>query len=566
MNIKQSVEEKESIQSLSIRITHLFNGYKQLMNICLKEQEKVEYFIESLFPSYKEQLNNQYQSADGVSYVNCSFKDVLATALKLERNARVFEEDVKILPSGVSQLQINAVYKPVNSTTQLEEKEEVKFNKIAEEGAFEIKMQNAQDIKKIQKEQGIMKDQLEAVTSALQNFGDEMKLMRQTIENLCYERVDCPGTSNPMYNHGSNPPFKHKDSRNFNNYSFTKRYDDPRLYNASRANDGRLQGICYKCGRKGHYANVCRVQTNNSSGLKDQAAQHSNVIDGGVQSERLQEENTNLQRNISNDVRVSGDVNRGPVTRSVNANTNQVSVINHTVAEQDEHFGLLNMNGMIADTKLTNIIFDSGAAVSCLSAAVFHNLDPQIKSKLTRCKQKQLTNATGEVMTSLGELKISVELNGPEPSAVFKEVSVIVVSNLQSEMLFSANAVMSDKFRCYKVDFDRNCIVFTDRQDQVTQASINIVSDQKIWKPPIPVYHIRSIMSREDNLNQSSRSMSVESDTLKKDCRKIEAEKKKFKKPFKESVGQLINIDIGRVVVKLKRYEKKRKKKNLFYN
>ena len=39
-----------------------------------------------------------------------------------------------------------------------------------------------------------MKDQLVSVTPALQNFGQEMRSMRQSIENLHYERVDCPGT------------------------------------------------------------------------------------------------------------------------------------------------------------------------------------------------------------------------------------------------------------------------------------------------------------------------------------------------------------------------------------
>ena len=339
MNIKQSVEEKESIQSLSIRITHLFNDYKQIMKICLKEQEKVEYFIESLFPSYKEKLNNQYQSADAVSYINCTFNDVLATALKLERNARVFEEDIKKFTSGVSQLQINAVHKAVNSTTELEEKE-VKFNKIAEEDTFEIEIQNAQDIKKIQKEQVIMKDQLEAVTTALQNLGDEMKLMRLSIENLRYESVDCPDTINPRYNHCSNPPFKHTDSRNFNNYSFAKRYDDPRLYNAPRTNDGRLQGSCYKCGGKGHYGNACRAQISNE-GHMGQREIITNAVYQPAQSELLQfdslsedESNqlptvdNNFQENVLKDLRVSSGLNRSQEIRSMSpANTNQVSDI-----------------------------------------------------------------------------------------------------------------------------------------------------------------------------------------------------------------------------------------------
>ena len=67
MSIRQNAQEDESIQFLSIRITHFFNEYKQTMNIDLKPDEKMEYFIETLFPSYKEQLNNQYQNVDGTA-------------------------------------------------------------------------------------------------------------------------------------------------------------------------------------------------------------------------------------------------------------------------------------------------------------------------------------------------------------------------------------------------------------------------------------------------------------------------------------------------------------------
>jgi hypothetical protein len=147
------------------------------------------------------------------------------------------------------------------------------------------------------------------------------------------------------------------------------------------------------------------------------------------------------------------------------------------------------MSGKIGSTQLTGIVFDSGAAMSCLSAEVFNKLESRIKGKLTRSgKQKQLTNATGGAMTSLGELKITVELEGPEPSAVFMEVSVVVVNNLQSEMLFGSNAITREKFKGYQVDFERNCIVFVDKQKQDTFASINQVSNLEVWTSPIPVY------------------------------------------------------------------------------
>ena len=247
MSIRQNAQEDESIQSLSIRITHLFNEYKETMKIDLKREEKVEYFIEALFPSYKEQLNNQYQNADGTAYDECTFDEVLATALKLERNARAYEEDVEHLPDVVAQLRINAVHKAVNPSSHVPRKGEVSSQKLTEDAVKDMEKHNADDIKKMQKEQLIIKDQLSAVSSALNNFGEQLRSMRSSIENQRYERVDCPGTANPMYSHrfrGPGGPYNNSgDARN----SYSKRYDDPRLYNAQRANDGRLQNACFKC-------------------------------------------------------------------------------------------------------------------------------------------------------------------------------------------------------------------------------------------------------------------------------------------------------------------------------
>lgn len=113
MNIRQNVEENETIQSLSIRITQLFNEFKQMTGKSLLDSDKVDYFIDAVFPNYREQLNNQYQKEDG-SYNQCSFEDVVATALKLERNAKAYEQDMQRMTNDAVKLTINAVHKPVN--------------------------------------------------------------------------------------------------------------------------------------------------------------------------------------------------------------------------------------------------------------------------------------------------------------------------------------------------------------------------------------------------------------------------------------------------------------------
>ena len=271
MNIRQNVEENETIQSLSIRITQLFNEFKQMAGESLLDSDKVDYFIDAVFPNYREQLNNQYQKEDG-SYTQCTFEDVVATALKLERNAKAYELDMQRMSSDVSKLTINAVHKPVNPKSQFTEKVGRNLAEVPREIAIEAieqGRQNTEDIKQIQKEQVIIKDQLVAVSNALQNFGEQMRGMRISVENLRFERVDCPGTANPMYGHRFKGVYNNDNTKN----QYSKRFEDPRLYNAGRANDGQLQGTCYNCGRKGHYANACRFPRQVQQDIKTSRSQ-----------------------------------------------------------------------------------------------------------------------------------------------------------------------------------------------------------------------------------------------------------------------------------------------------
>ena len=84
-------------------IRKLFNEYKQITGKPLQEEQQVEYFINGLLPHYKLQLNNHYQYAVGV-YVKVSLEDVLETALRLERNAIVYEEEMKCLREEIDYL------------------------------------------------------------------------------------------------------------------------------------------------------------------------------------------------------------------------------------------------------------------------------------------------------------------------------------------------------------------------------------------------------------------------------------------------------------------------------
>ena len=181
----------------------------------------------------------------------------------------------------------------------------------------------------------------------------------------------------------------------------------------------------------------------------------------------------------------------GPVTRSKTA-TNHVSIINHAKSGMDYNTHLMTLTGQIGSTKLTNIVFDNGAAVSCLNAQVFNCLEPSIKSKLRRCdKEKQLTNATGGTMTLLGELDINIDLEGPEGVTSFQDVSVVVVNHLQSDMLFGADVLTREKYKSYKVDLNQQRIVFEDQNGQQESVKFNQEPVEKPNEKPIPVFMLK---------------------------------------------------------------------------
>src|SRR5690242_20543463 len=154
------------------------------------------------------------------------------------------------MKNDVSLMRINAIHKPVNPASYTVMKDKAKSKEMIEEAgsvvglskqALELGKQNTTDITKIEKDQVIMKDQMAALTNAVQNMGEHVRTLSASVENLRYERVDCPGTAIPMWKHRFKGPFNSNaagDSR----IQFNRRFQDPRLFNAGRASDGKLQG------------------------------------------------------------------------------------------------------------------------------------------------------------------------------------------------------------------------------------------------------------------------------------------------------------------------------------
>ena len=93
----------------------------------------------------------------------------------------------------MSQLHINAVHKSANPKINpkvkvqnaMLEKEEVKT-------LTSIVEQNCNNIQELKKDQQAIRDQMSAMTQTIQNIGGEIRQIKVSIENLQYERIDCP--------------------------------------------------------------------------------------------------------------------------------------------------------------------------------------------------------------------------------------------------------------------------------------------------------------------------------------------------------------------------------------
>lgn len=176
MDIHQNVEEKESIQSFSYRIIKLFNDYKQLTGEEMMNEEKVSYFMDGLFPYYKLQLNNLYQQRVGV-YINCLFEDVLETALKLERNHKIFEKECQQLQElGLTDAAGFCSINIVSVDIKAEELHKSQENSIEEER------------ESIDEESVSFSDQLSSISNSLQEVHNDMLTKAEAGGSLHYER------------------------------------------------------------------------------------------------------------------------------------------------------------------------------------------------------------------------------------------------------------------------------------------------------------------------------------------------------------------------------------------
>src|SRR3954453_21023543 len=88
---------------------------------------------------------------------------------------------------------------------------------------------------------------------------------------------------------------------------------------------------------------------------------------------------------------------------------------------------------------------------------------------------------------ALNQLRKSVMMPNDEKLS-FSNLSVMVVNNLQSEMLFGMNALTRDRFKSFKVDINNNHIVFEDQYDNKSCVKYNSVTVEEWERTPIPVF------------------------------------------------------------------------------
>lgn len=224
MNCYQN--EEENVRSYYIRITKLFNEFKQISGKPLNEEDEVEYFINGLLPIYKLELNKCYQNFDG-NYLNILLKEMLETALMLERNGIVYEEEMKQLSSYVDQVRRNVE----KNNKYIGFKEKI--------GKEDLENINANEAKQV-----VFNDQSIMIANAVRDLG-EMNYLREKNDFLNYDRWNSQFTSNLIGADGFSMTCNNK-SGDFNNYIESYSNRDSGLNVEERTNGNELQRWSYK--------------------------------------------------------------------------------------------------------------------------------------------------------------------------------------------------------------------------------------------------------------------------------------------------------------------------------
>ena len=94
-------------------------------------------------------------------------------------------------------------------------------------------------------------------------------------------------------------------------------------------------------------------------------------------------------------------------------------------------------------------------------------------------------------MNLLGELIVTVDLEGPEGLASFQDSKVVVVNNLQSDMLFGADMLTRNKYKSWKVDLQQRQIAVEDTSGGVKLVGFNQESDEEMTQKPFPVFLLK---------------------------------------------------------------------------
>jgi len=313
--------EEENVRSYYIRITKLFNEFKQISEKSLTTAEQVEYFINGSLPNWKQQLNNCFQNAVGC-YLNVSLEEVLEKSLIFERNWMIYNLEIKKLSieSGetVDQMRRINVVNSRNENIEIASKEQ------------------KETIENIETKQDVNKPVTIENSTSGSDINDEIKYAREKTDDLYSERLDNQSeidvTSEDRFTEAYNI-----DIEEFNKY--TEKRNDSSV--SSEVSDKDLQ--------------ICSYNKEVSSTIGRQIEREESLINANKQNE-------NQYEHLMNEVDVNSSKSCNSMLFSVNVvkyeNTMkevEKDELNEDVNEKDansnsaEQYKLYSIEGVTVD-------------------------------------------------------------------------------------------------------------------------------------------------------------------------------------------------------------------------
>ena len=525
--IRQATWEGETVESYGIRIRRRFNDYdKQPEVVKLSEKQKVSYFVRGLNPDLTEFVKTKFATRDGYSD-DVRYSEVLEHSQFVEENARQSHESAAMnmekeeqLEDEIDKVHIGAI--KVNSGGNSRGQNE-HFKAPVSGSSDSGSARKGRTLAQVDKDVSDIKNSLEAFKSEQRAHNDRMQdyvsVFNTAVRNMTenYKQLESkldylrPNGLNSNSSHDSNQKEESDRQQQPPWPSKPRRFSPP--------------PICYSCGVKGHISPHCPASEMEKQAYKKRMASWqepragfggANLISDGPHAER--------QGNFRNGTSVTvgptdGKTDFAPVKIQSNLNSKSmihpdrvnnirvdnseaepevnnvnVQVINKTGCLTNDHSSnLLTAEGEAFGVKMNAILIDTGAAISCLSFDVFNKFSREDKEKLKAIgPNKELTTATGEPMSVVGEIDLEVILNGLA-GPIRLPVKCAVVKRLNSECLLGANIFDKDELEEYTVDLKNRTLKLVKSNDKSVLSICLNKSENSDWNKVTGRYAVYSV-------------------------------------------------------------------------